>query len=244
MIIDSHEHLGDCRVFDHVIEEEELIGALDANKVDAALVLPFPGAANEPTVHDAIAALAKKYPRRIYGVVSLNPHIDEESYFREVERCVKKLKFVGLKLHPYGHACPPGAKDADKVFQVAQDFDLPLIIHTGLGVPYALPSLIIPRAKQFPRMKIVMAHSGAYIYTVEAFIVAAECPNVYFETSWCAAHRIKALVEQFGAHRVMFGSDIPPNIATELAKYNSIGLSSAQLEQCLAGTVREVFNLS
>lgn len=244
MIVDSHAHLGDCRVFDHVIEEDELIGALDQYSLDAALILPFPGAANEPAVHDAIAALARKHPKRIYGVISLNPHIDEEKYFREVDRCVKDLGFVGLKLHPYGHACPPAAKDADKVFRAAEDFKLPLIIHTGLGVPYALPSLIIPRAKQFPRVKIVMAHSGAYIYTAEAFVVAAECPNVYLETSWCGAHRIYDLIDQFGAERVMFGSDIPQNIPTELAKYNSIGITPAQLEQCLAGTAREVFKLT
>ena len=243
MIVDSHAHLGDCRVFDHVIEEGELMGALDGHGLDAALVLPFPGAANEPAVHDAIAALAREQPGRIYGVVSMNPHIDEDRYLREVERCVRDLGFVGLKLHPYGHACPPGAKDADKVFRAAEEFKLPLIIHTGLGAPYALPSLIIPRAKQFPRAKIVMAHAGAYIYTVEAFIVAAECPNVYLETSWCAAHRIRGLIDQFGAERVMFGADIPQNISTELAKYNSIGLTAAQLEQCLAGTAREVFGL-
>lgn len=244
MIIDSHEHLGDCRVFDHVIGEEELISTLEVNQINAALVLPFPGASNEQVVHDAIATLAQKYPKKIYGVVSLNPHIKEEKYYQEVKRCVKDLRFVGLKLHPYGHACPPGAKDADKVFAVAKELEVPLIIHTGLGVPYTLPSLIIPRAKEFPQVKIIMAHSGAYIYTIEAFIVANECPNVYLETSWCGAHRIKALIKQFGAERVMFGSDIPSNIATELVKYNSIGLTSTELEQCLSGTALEVFKLS
>jgi len=242
MIIDSHEHLGDTRVFDLVIDEEELMGALDQNHVDIALVLPFPGS-NEPAIHDRIAGLAEKHRKRIYGVVSLDPHIDEDKYYQEVERCVKDLKFVGLKVHPLGHACVLASKDADKIFQAAQDFDIPLIIHTGIGVPLALPSVIIPRAKQFPRVKIVMAHSGAYVYTSEAFVVAAECPNVFLETSWCAPHHIKRLVNQFGAQRVMFASDLPSNMASELAKYTSIGLSSAQLEQCLSGTAREVFKL-
>lgn len=243
MIFDSHQHLGDCRVFDALVEEEELIGALNRNKIDSALVLPFPGASNEPATHDAIAALAKKYPKRIYGVISLNPHIDEDKYQQEVERCVKNLKFVGLKLHPFGHACPPGSKAADKVFRAAEIHGIPLIIHTGLGAPYSLPGLIIPRARQFPKVKIVMAHSGAYIYSIEASVVAAECSNVYLETSWCSPYRIKGFIDDFGPSRVMLGSDIPINITTELAKYGSIGLSSAQMEQCLSGTCRDVFNL-
>ena len=132
----------------------------------------------------------------------------------------------------------------EMIRQAAQDFGIPLIIHTGIGVPFTLPSLIIPRAKQFPRVKIVMAHSGAYVYTAEAYVVAAECPNVTLETSWCGAPHIKRLIDQFGAQRVMFASDVPGNMASELAKYKSIGLSSAQLEQCLSGTARELFKLS
>lgn len=242
MIIDAHQHLGDCRVFDHYVSEEELIEALDTNGVDAAIVFPFPGAGDERAVHDAIAALTQKYPGRIYGVVSLNPHQEEGSYWREVERCVRELGFVGLKLHPLGHACPVGARDADKVFAAARHFDVPVIVHTGLGAPYTLPSLIIPRARQYPDVKIVLAHAGAYLFTAEAFVVAEECPNVYLETSWCGAHHIRNLVRRFGARRVMFGSDLPINISSELAKYRSV-LGEEELGQCLAETARAVFKL-
>lgn len=242
MIIDTHEHIGDSKVFNFNATEEDLMTAMNENKVDKALVLPVPGV-DEPACHDDIAALAKKYPKRIYGVVSLNPHISKKDYYHEVERCVKGYGFVGLKLHPFGHYCIISSPDTDKVFEAAQDFNIPLIIHTGLGAPYALPSLIIPRARQFPRIKIIAAHSGGYFYTPEVFVVAEICPNVYLETSWCAPHRIREMIDKFGAERVMFGADLPIAIASDLAKYRSIKLSSSQLEQCLSGTAREVFRI-
>lgn len=243
MIIDSHQHIGDCRVFDHEISSSELMEAMDKNGVNVSLVMPFPGASNESAVHTEIFELSQKHTNRIFGIVSLNPHIDEDVYFNEVERCVNKLGFVGLKLHPYGHACPVDAKDASKVFVAAREYNIPLIIHSGLGAPYALPSMFIPRAKEFSDVKIVIAHSGAYIYTAEAILAAQECPNIYLETSWCGPHRIKQMADELGPDRVMLGSDICSNIATELTKYRTNGLTSEQFDICMFETARQVFNL-
>ncbi len=241
MVIDSHAHLGICRVFGSNVTEEHLIRTMDKYGVDTSLVMPLPGTPNAKVTHDQINELTKKYPGRIVGMISINPHIDEAEYFEEVERCVK-MGFVALKLHPFGHACPVVAPDADKVFEAARKFKIPVILHSGLGAPYTTPCAFIPRARQYPDLKIVVAHSGAYIYTNEAFVIAQECPNVYLETSWCAPHRIYELVAKFPG-RVMFGSDIPEAVASELMKYRSGDLSEEALEEALGGTAKKVFNL-
>ncbi len=244
MIIDAHQHFAGCFVFDHHVGESELIGAMDENGVDAAMVMPFPGTDKEAKVHDAIEELGKKYPGRIYGMISINPHGDYDVYMQEVARCVQK-GFKALKIHPLGHACPVMTKSADRVFEAAHIFKLPVLVHTGLGAPFALPSVVIPRARQYPDMKIVLSHAGAYIYSAEAELVAQECPNVYLETSWVGApHRVKSFVKKIGAERVMFGSDLPDNMANELGKYRSIkGLSQEEMALCLGGTAQQVFRL-
>ncbi len=112
-----------------------------------------------------------------------------------------------------------------------------------MSAPFALPSLLIPRAKQFPDLPIVVAHAGANYYTAEAIIAAQLCPNLYLEQSWCGTPRVRGMIDAIGASRVMFGADMPVNIASELAKYRAIGLAPDQLEQCLAGTARELFKL-
>ncbi len=251
MIIDSHLHLGTSMITTSNYKEADLLAALKKNGVDGAIVLPLPGASDEKAAHDEIAACVKKYPGKLWGAITLNPHVGdsystrrtEQQFFDEVERCVKKLKFVGIKLAPDTHCCAPNAPDADKVFRAAQEFDIPVISHTGLGIPNALPCLLIPPARKYPKVKIVMAHSGAYLFTPEAFVVAKECKNVWLETSWCAVHRIKQMIDEIGPERVMYGSDKMENIGPCLAQYREIGLSPAVLERVLSGTAREVYKL-
>lgn len=51
------------------------------------------------------------------------------------------------------------------------------------------------------------------------------------------------MVQAIGAERVMFGSDHPSNVASELAKLRAIGLDAEQLARVLGGTARQVFRL-
>ena len=141
-VIDTHAHLGECCVFGLVSTEEEMIRRMDECKVDATIVQPYPGAKNAAEVHDRIAELCARHPGRFFGLASLSPHGDHDAYQREVERCVKELHFVGLKLHTIGHAVNPLSEDGDLVFATAHQFGIPAMVHTGPGVPFALPSQI------------------------------------------------------------------------------------------------------
>ncbi len=255
MIIDAHLHIGKGPQSEHVITESQLISALNDNNIDAAIVMPHFRMSNERAANDEVANLVKKYPKKFWGVMTYNPHTGPDSagklydteneFFQEVERCVKQLKFVGFKLHPAQQSCAPNSKDAVKIFKAAKDFGVPVLIHTGHhGIPFTLPSLILPPAKQFPEVKIVMSHAGAHVLTMEAIVVARECPNVYLETSLCLTTSIKKIIDELGVERVMFGSDLLVQIPASLVQYRSLNLSPAQLERCFSGTAREVFKLA
>ena len=243
MIVDSHIHLGPCTVFGLNIEEKDLLKALDDNNVEKAIVQPFPGAPNPKEVHDRIAKLSKQHPGRIYGIASLSPHIEKEKYDYEVRRCVEDYGFLGVKLHTVGHAVIPLTPSGDKVFEIAAKLGIVVNVHTGPGIPFALPALCIPKARQYPETPIVLAHAGFGILTAEAYVAAKECPNIYLETSWCLSDDIKWLVSDLGADRVMMGSDSLTNLTVELAKYKSIGLSDVELNKCLSETAVNVFKI-
>jgi uncharacterized protein len=242
-IIDSHCHLGSCTVFDLDVSEEALLKAMDANRIDAAIVQPFPGAPHPAEVHDRIAELAAKHPGRFFGLASVNPHSDEQSYRAEVRRCVRQLGFVGVKLHTIGHSVGPFSRAARLVFTTARELGVAVDIHTGPGVPFGLPSLFMPLAKEFADVPLVLAHSGWGIFTGEAFVVARECPNVYLETSWCGIDDTSWLLGEFGADRLMMGSDSLANMAVELAKHRALGLSDEMLSSVLGGTATSVYQL-
>lgn len=247
MIIDPHAHLGIDRVFDEVRTEEEIIQAMDENGIDATIVQPMFGTIDIPGIqenHNRIYRFSQKYPKRIFGMISMTPLINEADFYNEAKRCVKELGFVGLKIHPAVHGVNPAGKVAEMVWKVCAELNIPIMVHTGAGVPFALPALTIPRCKQFKEVSCILAHSGMISFAGEAILAASECPNIILETSWTAAHHIEHFVEMFGADRVMYAGDEASNVPIELAKYRSLKMSPEDKECCLWRTANRVFKLN
>ncbi|RME59298.1 MAG: hypothetical protein D6790_10845 [Caldilineae bacterium] len=88
-----------------------------------------------------------------------------------------------------------------------------------------------------------MAHAGFAVFAAEAVVAAQLCPNIVLEPSWCASFQVAGMVKAVGPERVMFGSDHPSNVASELAKLRSIDLSPEALAWVLGRTARRVFGL-
>lgn len=243
-VVDTHAHLGECCVFGLISTEEEMIRRMDECKVDATIVQPYPGAKKAAQVHDRIAELCAKHPGRFFGLASLSPHGNREAYQREVERCVKDLHFVGLKLHTIGHAVNPLSEDGDLVFATAHEFGIPAMVHTGPGVPFALPALCIPAAQRYPGLNIILAHAGFAVFSAEAQVAASVCGNLFLETSWCIGEDIRWMISTIGPDRVMMGADLPSNVPVEIAKYRALDLTPEVYDKVLGGTAVDVFKLS
>lgn len=244
MIINAHAHIGTSRVFDHDFTEQELIDGMDKYGVDVCIVQPLIGPDDHRKYHDDIYEVSQRHPGRIFGMAAFSPHIDRDEYFTEVERCVKQLGFVGLKLHPLETATDPLSIDGRVAFEAATAFGIPLMVHTGIGYPFSSPSKLIPRAKEFPHLPIIMAHAGFIVYTHEAMVAAEICHNLYFEPSWCNGNLIGCMISKFGANRVMLGSDWISNYPVEKLKIDLLELSSEDNDWVLYKTAKNVFNLN
>ena len=242
-IISAHAHIGDTRVFDADNSEADLLAAMDAAGVDASIVMPSAGCRDAAAIHDRIAVMAQRHPGRIFGMIQLNPHTDEPEYLREAERCVRDLGFVGAKIHPLGYGVSPTSRDAEMVFRIAAQLGIAVMVHTGSGLPWGLPSLWIPLAQRYPNVNVVLAHAGMGVFTAEAHLAATMCPNVFLETSWAKPGELLELIRSLGPARVMMGGDLVSNFPVELFKYRSLGLPDDVLAQCLGGTARTVFGL-
>jgi hypothetical protein len=217
---------------------------MNENGVDATIVQPYPGAKEPRKTHDQIAELCAKHPGRFFGLASLSPHGDRDAYRSEVERCVKDLGFVGLKLHTIGHGVNPLSEDGDLVFATAHDLGIPAMVHTGPGVPFALPSLCIPAAQKYPGLNIILAHAGFAVFSAEAQVAASVCGNLYLETSWCIGEDIRWMINTIGPERVMMGADLPSNVPVEIAKYRALDLDSKTYDQVMGVTAMSVFKLA
>jgi uncharacterized protein len=244
VLIDAHQHLGDCRVFDLDVPDQTVLAAAERHGLDRVLVMPFPGARDPVAVHDRIAAMTKATAERVRGIVNLSPHQEHAAYAAEAERCVRGLGFVALKLHTLGHAVEPSSADGRMVFEEAARLGVPVMVHTGgAGQPFASPSHVLPMAREWPNLPVVLAHAGMGVAAREAGLVAQLCPNVYLETSWCGTLDTAMLVEMVGPDRLMLGSDGPENLGVEITKHHALALSPDELSHCLGGTAEMVFRL-
>jgi predicted TIM-barrel fold metal-dependent hydrolase len=242
-VVNAHAHIGDSRIWDVEMSEDELLATMDQHGVDVSLVMPSAGCRDAAAMHDRIAALGEAHPGRITGIVHINPHTDRPILEAEARRCVEDLGFVGIKIHPLGYGVDPRSRDAEAIFEVARDMSIAVMIHTGSGLPWGLPSVWIPHAQRFPDVKVVLAHAGMGVFTSEAHLAASLCPNVYLETSWAKPGELLWLIRDLGPQRVMFAADMVSNMAVELYKYRAIGLTQDELEWCLGRTATTVFGL-
>ena len=242
-IIDAHMHLGEDLMFGTDDSEETLLSVMDANGISAQLVQPGILAVDQKKAHERIHRFAQAHRGRVYGISCFSPYLPEETYLSLVRWAVRDLGFKGVKLHTNAFCMAPTHPQAEKIFRIAAELDVPVMIHTGNGVPNALPSLCIPMARRYPRAKIVLAHAGGGTFAADALVVAQECPNVYLETSWVPSYDLSSMVRALGPERVMLGTDLVNNVAVELAKYRTLGFSERELEWCLGKTAAAVFQV-
>ena len=165
MIIDAHVHLGEDVVFDEVNTEEELIRYYDEFQIDGGIIQPFiprPYIRDHQEIHNRIAKVCKElWPRKkFFGMASINPHFYPEDYDAEARRCVEELGFKAIKITPIAHACHPSSKDAYHVYEVCRELNVPLMIHTGNGIPFADPTSVYRGAKDHPDVTVILAHAG------------------------------------------------------------------------------------
>lgn len=247
MIIDTHAHYGyDDVVYDEDVSEEELLHYCNLCKIDYTIVQPEsarPYIEETQKAHDQIYELCRKYENRFFGMASINPHFTRDDYDRELIRCVKELGFVGVKIMPIIHSINPSSKDGLHVCEISESLGIPVMVHTGLGAPFADPANMIDAVKAFPKLNFIVAHAGGDIMFRQALYLAEEFENVYLEPSWLNVYNLMAALKTLGASRIMFSSDMPANVPIELAKYNVITNDQGVLDQLLYKTAKEVFNL-
>ncbi len=246
MILDAHVHLGEDFVFDHVGTEEILLECCEAYGLDGGLVqpsLPRPYVEDTRAIHDRIYRFTQDKRRRWWGMASIDPHFRPADYDAEAERCVRELGFVGIKLTPIGHACNPSSRDGMHVFEVCRGLDVPLMIHTGNGIPFADPMSSVKALEAFPDVRVVLAHAGSEMFHNSAIYLARKFENVYLEPTWVGTSGVGRMLSELGSTKIFFSSDLPSQIPVELAKYRALVRDPEALERIMYKNLVEAYRL-
>lgn len=238
---DTHTHLGTARHSGRRATAAALLAGMDAYGVDRAVVIPFPVVDDYRAEHDEIGRAVRDHPDRFVGAVCLYPFAPEAAFREEIRRCVEVHGFRALKLQPKFQPLNPLSPRTDFFWETALEHDLTVIVHTGDGVPFSLPSLYIAPARRFPGLRIVLAHAGGGIYYQEAIVAAQVCPNVYVELSSLTPHHTAEVLAHVPASRLLIGSDLPESLEFELGKILRLDAPEAAKAEILWHTAARLF---
>ena len=146
-----------------------------------------------------------------------------------------------LKLQPQYQAVNPVSSRSDFLFVTALEDRLPVIAHTGAGVPFALPSLFIAPARRFPALPIILGHAGGSVYYLETVVAASVCPNIYIKVSSLMPHHILEILSHVDSSRLLAGSDLPESMDVEFSKILGLDIDPQAKRNILWDTPWRIF---
>ncbi len=212
-IYDCHGHLGvhpDFPAYKHGLEE--MVQVMDLLDIEVLAITSTLACYNDcPRGNAEVAEALERYPGRLRGYVTVNPNPAGEA-LRELERWRNFHRPPLIKLHPDLHKYPVNGHGYGPIWDYAHQEKAVVLVHTWASDPNCGPLLLGPIAKEFSQAKIILGHAGVtwqgYEQSLEA---AATAPNTFLDITGSQSHRtiIERLVARVGAHRVLFGSDMP-----------------------------------
>jgi predicted TIM-barrel fold metal-dependent hydrolase len=194
--------------------------------VDRTIVLGFRSAYLEADVpNDRVAAYVREHPEKLIGFAGIDPSAPKEA-IEAIGHARDELGLRGISVAPAAQDFHPSASEALKVYEAAADLALPLLFHSGpylaarSKMEYARPILLDEVAREFPELKMVVAHLG-YPWIAETLALLAKHNNVFADISWLLhqpweAYQALLSASQYGVmDKLLFGSGFPYTSAAQ-----------------------------
>jgi hypothetical protein len=244
-IFDCHGHLGVHPDFPACKQGcEEMLQVMDLLNIEALAISSSRACYNDcPRGNAEVAEVLRKYPRRFRGYIMVNPRPPGEA-LGELARWSYFHRPPLIKLHPDTHKYPVNGEHYRPIWDFANQTHAVVLVHTWDSDSNCGPLLLGPVAHAFPQAKIILGHSGVTWQGYEqSFEVAAGASNTFLDITGSQSHRtiIEGAVARLGAHRVLFGSDMPfLEAAMVLGRLLSARISDAEREKILRRNFMEL----
>ena len=204
------------------------IAGIDVVAFQVALIKGDPA----KQINEQVAGLLSKFSGSFLGFAGFDPNTGEQAV-ADIEYAVKELGFKGIKTVSALMGLDINDKAYYPSYAKAQELGVPIMIHTGTAlitgsrVKHVHPLMVDDVAFDFPNLKIICAHLGAWNY-MDVHGMLVRHPNVYADLScWpLNPHYINlvpwGLLEETVPDKIFMGSDYPggqtPQEALEAVK--------------------------
>lgn len=190
MIVDCHVHLNNYHQQAAVSLDESLDrlqAAMEESGVTYAMVLTsYLVSPNRPSTAEVVRAVEPLPNLGVVAGISYNNYRERD--LRELADLLKEKKILGLKLYPGYEPFYPHDKRLEVVYELAEEFDVPVMIHCGDTyspggkLKYAHPLEVDEVAVDHRDVKLVICHLGNP-WLVDTMEVVYKNANVYADFS-------------------------------------------------------------
>jgi predicted TIM-barrel fold metal-dependent hydrolase len=197
-------------------------------------------------INDETSALMAAHRGFVTGFCHLNPTVGERAVREEIERCAAR-GFRGLKLEIANNAQDVCMRP---LMEEAEQRGLVVLQHAWSMTKirersfHTDPEDVATLAQRFPNVRIIMAHLTGC--GVRGVLAVKGCVNVWVDTSGAAPESgiVEYAVEQLGAERVLYGSDVPiRDFGCAIARIAGSGLSARAQRRILYDNARSLLGL-
>ena len=204
-VLDAHTHLG-VDEDGQSLALDALLAALDEVSPDArACTFPLHDPDRHPGYrrpNDRVLGWAAESGGRLVPYCRLDPAEDPVG---EAERCLARGA-RGIKLHPRAQAFEFGTAAADRIFAVAREAGVPVLVHAGRGM--APMDALADLALRYPEVPLVLAHAGIAGQGMFATRLA-DHPAALYDTATLSPFDVIELFARVPAERIVYASDAP-----------------------------------
>jgi predicted TIM-barrel fold metal-dependent hydrolase len=235
-IFDAHMHIGVNDPDGFKATAPQILHALEIAGA-RGVVFPFHEPDGYRDANDHVIAAAAESGGRLVAFCRVDPNAGDA--VAEAERALD-AGARGIKLHPRAEGFSLDEAEVRRVFEVAHERRVPVLIHAGRGIP-ALGRHTVELAGALPGARVILAHCGisdlAWIWRD-----ARELPNLYFDTSWWAVADVMALCALVPPGQVLFASDAPYGTPAQHSLFVlrcavEAGLSHDQIRGLMGGQI-------
>lgn len=226
-IIDIHVHI-DCSSLSKAKKDlRDYARLMEQLGIDAALVMPA-GTKKEADCFKELEILVKALAgnNRIYATanIDIKDYIFSDLLF--LTDLISQSKVKAIKLYPGYNSFYPEDGQCHVFYKIAQEFDIPVLIHSGElwnqesgYLEYSHPSHLDRLAMLFPKVSFIMCHLGNPYFT-DSKVMIAKNDNLYADGSGLFYNLdhpyIKSLQSELyqvlayqARPKVLFGTDYP-----------------------------------
>jgi predicted TIM-barrel fold metal-dependent hydrolase len=238
-VYDAHMHIGVNDPDGFKATAPQIVHALELANA-RGVAFPFHEPEGYREANDHVIAAAAASGGRFVAFCRVDPNAGDA--VGEAARALD-AGARGIKLHPRAEGFSLDEPEVRRVFEVAHERRVPVLIHAGRGIP-ALGRHTVELARALPGAQVILAHCGisdlAWIWRD-----ARELPNLYFDTSWWAVADVMVLCNLVPPGQILFASDAPYGTPAQHAPFVlrcalQAGLSPEQIRGVMGGQIERL----